>query len=789
MPKIELTQEESKQLKAFLADVKANYNMEQVMPQTDNVLKQFPGINPMGHYSEIDMGFAERNKRCEYASRMRDPLAWIEHQDVKNKIEKTDAYKDMKAKMMEISKKVNVIDRAIRLTNNDKFVKYLEEQKEELKNDPAVKDYDKYMDVMEHYSGVKFFNASAQHKETGDMVYFLKGKFGVTSTSTLQHSIHGQVQKFSNPKSVDIEFENFENIANFQRSLNDKNTGKTMEEVAAATPTISEQKNMLSTIPSYIEASCDRALSAALPKAKDRADMLFIDGRSIREMMKDEKEFKKKDPTEEEIRKYSNLYVAAALRNGNYVEAFTKDYSGTDKSINYKPVPITAKGEDSIIMKKDGANELEKVTANFIERFLAMIGIKYFKEKVHVADIAKSRKEFRTAHAGEMKLPLSKEALEEKKEAFQTLHKYKDNFLKIHEGNMNYSILQRQLDAQFFPEGKEDIVNKATNMKVPNDRERVATLAKAHMLKQGYTLEQVLDTSKYVKERAECAADLRKELENCDEKRFFEIHLEYQKLLKTNIEKYAADHNITFKNPESIFGDPAAHLIDLTLGSGNMTDFMFGAEHKAKVVGYFGPEVEKEANAMSKNSMAVGMLPTFMARKATIYNDLAEGVLAKGKTGDPFSNAVKAEVVMGVLGAYEKPGKVFSPEVDLMQVEAVYHMVMCHPKMEKFYKESSNEKLMDLMAKGNILKELNVDFELLGEIKMPGVDLKNKTLDLELALGWPTAETPVVPTFDGSSAYYEMDEPDKVIAKAQEIAMAKAMEEDDMEDDMDDMEM
>ena len=186
MPKIELTQEELKQLTAFLTDVKANYNMEQVMPQTDNVLKQFPGINPMGHYSEIDMGFAERNKRCEYALRMRDPLAWITYQDVRGKIEKTDAYKEMKTKMVEISQKVNVIDRAIRLSDNDRFVEYLEEQKEELKNDPALKDYDKFMDVMEHYSGVKFLNERLQSKEVRDMAHFLKGKFGVISCDTLK---------------------------------------------------------------------------------------------------------------------------------------------------------------------------------------------------------------------------------------------------------------------------------------------------------------------------------------------------------------------------------------------------------------------------------------------------------------------------------------------------------------------------------------------------------------------------------------------------------------------------
>ena len=191
--------------------------------------------------------------------------------------------------------------------------------------------------------------------------------------------------------------------------------------------------------------------------------------------------------------------------------------------------------------------------------------------------------------------------------------------------------------------------------------------------------------------------------------------------------------------------------------------------------------------------MAIGMLPTFMAQKATMYSHLAAGVPAKGKEGDLFTNAVKAEVVMGVIGAFEKPGKVFSPEADLIQIEAVYHMIMCHPKMEKFYKESSNEKLMDLMAKGNILKELNVDFELLGEKKMPGIDLENKTLNIDLELGAPMAESCVVPTFDGSSAYYEMDTPEVIMEKArvreEERELARAQRkaagiEDEMEEDM-----
>ena len=153
MPKnttVDFTEEELDKLKEILEDASTEYGFEKVMPQTEAVLKQFPGINPMGHYSEIDMGITERLKRCEYASRMRDPLAWEVYQDVKQKIEKTYEYQDMKAKMLEVSQKVRFYDRAMRMTDNENILEYLEAKKEELKQDPVMEEYDKYLDIMEH---------------------------------------------------------------------------------------------------------------------------------------------------------------------------------------------------------------------------------------------------------------------------------------------------------------------------------------------------------------------------------------------------------------------------------------------------------------------------------------------------------------------------------------------------------------------------------------------------------------------------------------------------------------
>ena len=222
-----------------------------------------------------------------------------------------------------------------------------------------------------------------------------------------------------------------------------------------------------------------------------------------------------------------------------------------------------------------------------------------------------------------------------------------------------------------------------------------------------------------------------------------------------------------------MFGEPAAVLLDLALGSGNIVDFMMKNEvHRAKTEAYFGKETMAAADKKSKNSMSMGMLPKAVGKNAATFNKLAEGVLPKGNDGDTFTDMVKSEVIMGVLAKLEKPGEVYSPEIDLTQMDAIYNMVMTHPNMQEFYENASNEQLMDIMAQGKILKTLKVDFEVLSEKKMPGKSLYNEVLNIDVEMGDKFSEVNVVPTFNGSSKYYEMDTPANVIKKMKEMEMA-----------------
>ena len=778
--KIQLSTQEEQQLSSLLVTSKKQLDeMSMVMPETKKVVEQCPGINPMGYYSEIDMGFAERMKRCENAIQMRDPIAGELYQSVKGKIEKSSGYMNMKKEMMVISKKIRVIDRALRLCENDNIANALEAKREELTNSSILKDYSMFLNVMEYQSGAQLVakEADKSNQTIYEITEFCQRKFNLKIGSPLHCDPYKRNKGFTNPKKLEIEFENFDEIVTHQRMMEDENLGKTRKQVKAEPMDIGKSKKYLSSMPGYMQASCDRVLDSTLPNVKDRADLIFIDGVSVRERMQEEEELKGKEPTDEQIKKYSSLYVTAALRKGSYVETFVRSINDNEK-INYDPVPITTKGKDSYILKKSSDNEVEKLTISFLDRFLAKLGFKYFVNKIKnvetmASKIKRSRETFRTAHKQEMKYALGKNGREERKLAFEAAHKYKDGYLKIHEKMLNFSNTQLLLDRQFFPNGKPAITNKASGLVVDPNREKLRMMIIAQMLKDNYTLEQILDPAQLADEKAQTTQKVAEELENCDKKTFFAKHMEVTDVLQPAIEKYAADHKISFKNPESIWGDPAAYLLDLSVGAGNISDFILKSALSKEVDVLFGEGTCAKENKKTLGSITIGMLPTFMGKSAGAYFGLGEGTLPNP---DQFSTAIKAEMITAVFAKLEKPGQVFNPPIGVDEMEVIHCMLMAHPKIEEFYNSASKEELMDIMAKGHILKDLKVDFEILPEKMMTGIDIDNDVFSVYAPLGNPDNLVSVVPTFDGSSDYYEMDTQENVLKKMEEMENSEEME-------------
>ena len=777
MPKTELTKEEEIKLKEIMSTARTQLEgTGKVMPEGRGALEQYPGSNPIGYYSEIDMGFSERMKRCENAVRLRNPLSWELYQVIKGRIEASQGYKDMKKEMMDISKKLRETERALRLCKDEKLSKVLEDRRKNLQNSPVLKDCDMTLRIMEDYSGARLWpikldiGLKEKHQAQYDTATFCRNKFGVRIGSELQYDPIDGMLDFHNPKSLEIEFENFDDIMMHQRMASEKNLGKTWEEVENTPLEPEEFKEYASSMPAYMQASCDRVLDSAVPTVKERADNIFIEGVSIREKMKNEAKIE--NPTEEQIKKYSSLYVAAALRNGSYVEAFTRDYKSGDK-YNYKPVPITVKGDDSYIMKKDGKNESENITVSFLDRILAKLGFSSYKEKVEKASraekITQSRERFRNAHEKDMKDPIRKNEMEERKKAFAAVHKYKDRFLKHHDSNLSYSMIQVALDRQFFPNGKKDITNKATGYVRTNEREEMRSLAIAHMLKKGYSLEQILDITQHENDRMQAGKSVEEEMENCDKKTFYERHLETSEILQNAIEEYAKKHNISFKNPESVFGYPAVALRDIAVGAGNIVDIFLKDTHKKEVEAIFGKGCVNDIDKKTDGAITIGMLQTTYAASIEKYTRLAEGHFLND--GD-YERAVKCEMMTKIFAKMEeKTGKVFAPESAMMEMEAIHSMLMCHPKVEAYYKNASPEELMEMVTKGKILEELNIDFEILPSKMMPNKPLESYTFGKDLQLGEWVAEVSIVPTVDGSSEFYEMTDPEVVKERAEQLEM------------------
>lgn len=770
--KASLSDKEKEAYKSILATAHQQLNkIGKVMPEGLGALKKHPGMNPVGYYSEIDMGFAERMKRCDNAVRLKDFLVWTEYTDLKKRIEEHPEYTKMKEDMIKASQKMRLIDRALRLCKDENVRKALEEDKEELHNAPVLKEFDTLMKNFEAYSGVRLIHREMPDStERAPYEYELRklcmDKFGIKVGVTQVYDPHHQTDRFVNPKSLEIEFENLDDIMQCQRMVADENMGKSWDEVEKAPLKDNEFRNYASAVPSYMQASCDRVLDSALPEVKDRADYILIDGVSVREQMKAQEGIK--NPTEEQIKKYSSLYVAAALRQGRYVETFTKDFTLDGNFINYKPVPIVAKGEDSSILKKNGDNELENITIGFLDRILAKLGFSKYKEKVEkVEKIKQGREAFRKAHtpqkegdskrlAGQlMKAPTTKEGVQIKKDTFNVLQKHKDDFLKLRDEMLSFTATKDCLRRQFFPEGMKDITNEATGRTIKAERETLLTLAIVRMLKNNYFLEDILDVSKNSAEKEKMAKEMYEELRTCDEKTFFDRHLEVTDILDHNFEKFAKAHNVSFANPSSVFQEAA--ILELATGAGNVPDILMQDSNKKTVERLYEKglveKLREKTEAWVVNSRAEKNRSELLKN----YKMLADG---QYPTEYEFMMAMKSAVDYKVLGKLEKQtGKIYAHPISSNELQQIENMVLANPKVEKFFRQTPPDKLVEIMAQEKLLDAMKIDFELLPTKQVPGVDLSNELFSVELSKDF-AMPTNVVPTFNGKSDYYQMTDPE-----------------------------
>ena len=343
-----------------------------VMPEDVSASLRFPGVDPVGKYSVIDMKVAQRMARINAMLESRTP----EVRDYMEMLFENGAthfkVREMKQNIEAVSREHRLLTRASKLCLDPEGRQLLLEKSRRLEMDPAVVEYDKYLQSLEYAAGVK----------NGPVPQELQDWHWEAMRYPIDLKYVKLAEKLDRvPRKIQVEFQNLDNKLLQSRFANPRSWDRSPASLQLDEIQTEEAVGIVSP---YARATAERVIDPLFRQAEamgsggmelNRGDLIIVDGKTIREKMfedfratgQDLNKFRKY--YQENLKQATNEYVAAGLMAGKRVEAFIPDKNGR---IPDEPVQITKTGYEP--------SPLGKVTLNAWERFFAKRG--FYKEKV-----------------------------------------------------------------------------------------------------------------------------------------------------------------------------------------------------------------------------------------------------------------------------------------------------------------------------------------------------------------------------------------------------------------------
>lgn len=359
---------------------KAQFKGHPAMPEGGDVSTRFPGVDPVGKYSLIDMRFAQREAAVRAALESRAPQVQSYVKDLLDKRtsrKPADGPFSQRHFMMTQSARTHrELTRASKLCLDPDGRRMLHQQARETAVDLAVEQYDKLMQGIEYAAGVL---TGPVPKEISDFYKdTLKTELDlnvVTAARNLDHV----------PAKIAVEFQNLDNKLLQHTFAQPENWGKSPADLeqAADQLTVNAVSGLLDP---YAEASADRLIDPLFRNMEkdapenfrdqgamkqgfgidiefSRGDLISIDGVTIREKMQEDYKLTMLPQSEfaafykEHIREYTNQTVAAGLMAGKRVEVFVPDKRG---QIPKEPTQITKEGYEPTPLKPERFNAWQR---------------------------------------------------------------------------------------------------------------------------------------------------------------------------------------------------------------------------------------------------------------------------------------------------------------------------------------------------------------------------------------------------------------------------------------------
>lgn len=349
------------------------------MPEDADVSIRFPGVDPVGKYSVIDMKFAQREMAVWAALESRPPEV---QEYVKGLLDRRTSKKPADAAfsqrhfmMTQSAKTHRELTRGSKLCLDPDGRRLMHQQARSMEADLPVEQYGKLMQGIEYASGVR----------TGPVPKEITDFYKDTLKTELDLGLVAKAGDLDRvPAQIHVEFQDLDHKLLQQAFANPHNWGRAPAEIARLADSV-DMDTVSGVLPAYAVATADRVIdplfrhlekeAPARFRTEDlvkrgvdidvefsRGDLISIDGRTIREIMQEQFTASGRtgsfaDFYKQNARQMTNELVSAGLMAGKRVEAFVPDKLG---QIPKEPTQITKTGYEPTPLKPEKFNAWQR---------------------------------------------------------------------------------------------------------------------------------------------------------------------------------------------------------------------------------------------------------------------------------------------------------------------------------------------------------------------------------------------------------------------------------------------
>lgn len=674
-----------------------------IYPDDPDIGERFPGVDPFGKYSEIDMGFSQRMERLKVAKTFQ-PAPIQEYVDrlLEGYMNQETTLGKRWSVIVETSMLYRTAQRAAKRAITEVDSQWFLEDNEKRKKDRNIQIFDSMLNVAEYAAGLTDREPTALDRSRA-------AEDGFAYTPELER-MRPTAPILEEGLQIGMEFANFDHVVTQRYFADPEYWDKGQRAIPRDALRVEDTERAIG---QYAEATAERYLTALFRVQEERthglinrSELIIVEGRTVQEVLEERyeaeagrgsMEMSRQEWLQENQARMTNEIVAAGLMAGKRVEAFVPDARGR---IPKEPVQIVKEGYEP--------EPLKKVTLSAWERYFAKHG--FYKEKAAQAVEYKRTMEAR-----------------ERVRAQNQKRQIRD---------MD-SLARPNIKEQFFGEWIKE--NEPLPESVPGGfnvgRSTYSSMAVCAMAREGFSVEQIMDPEWRKEEKAAVCKEVIDRMAAGDKeweaKNLYEgclaLNREMDMLLNREIMTEDGPRPLDITNEKELFsqeGRPLFFAMQTLFDAGQEKDNLFIREELNRI---------GEAAEPGKGQEALDRA-FFEKNSVLTYLDFARGALEARMTFQdvPQSNLVKIAAWEYARDLYtqkkaEHPGVPVQDMIDMQE----FYFVRGGLGMNKSFRSFADRVASDPAAVA-VLHQASVRGELGRQLKVTG-DERNLNFRVEAA--------------------------------------------------------